>query len=108
MKNKNSTKLYKADFKEIYDNGKYITTRYVKLNFIFNNTDHMRVAFAINRKQGNAVERNKIKRKIKSIVSTIETKPNIDVLIQIKPVIKSASFTDIKSDLQGVISSIAS
>jgi ribonuclease P protein component len=108
MKNINSTKLYKADFNKIYNNGKFITSRYVKLNFIFNNQDNIRVAFAIKRTQANAVERNKIKRRIKSIVSTIENKPNIDILIQIKPVIKSADFTDIKNDLQGVISSIAS
>jgi ribonuclease P protein component len=108
MNNINSTKLHKADFNKIYYYGKFIATRYVKLNFIFNNKDHMRVAFAIKRNQANSVERNKIRRRIKSIVSTLEDRPNIDILIQIKPVIKNARFIDIKNDLKLAISSIAS
>ena len=65
MNNINSTKLHKADFNKIYYYGKFIATRYVKLNFIFNNKDHMRVAFAIKRNQANSVERNKIRRRLK-------------------------------------------
>lgn len=49
-----------------------------------NNLTHFRFAISIGRKYGNAVNRNKIKRQIRSIVRNQSSLPNYDYVIVVK------------------------
>ncbi|PZC40778.1 MAG: RNase P protein component [Chloroflexi bacterium] len=103
---KNKIRLHKNDFDKIYNERNISHSRYVKLYTAFNSYEHFRIAFAINRKQAGAVERNKIKRRIKNIINKIEINRNIDCIIHIKPMIKKASFIDIEKDIISIIENI--
>jgi len=53
------------DFQRVRRNGKFYASPLVVLAFLQNNQEHSRVGFVVNRRLGNAVQRNKIKRRMK-------------------------------------------
>ncbi len=64
---------------------------------------HFRFAVSVSKKYGNAVERNKIKRQIREIISKIEIIKEYDVFIVIKVKAKSLEFNDIKENIESLI-----
>jgi ribonuclease P protein component len=61
---------------------------------------HFRFAVSVSKKYGNAVERNKIKRRVREIVSNSEIIDHYDIFIVVKNGAKSLSFAEIKSSLE--------
>lgn len=60
---------------------------------------HFRAAVSVSKKYGNAVQRNKIKRQVREIVSKLDILPNYDVFIVIKNAASALSFNEIKSSV---------
>ena len=78
------------DFKKVYNNGKSLATYNLVLYYYSNRTDKNRVGFSISKKIGNAVVRNKIKRRLREIIRIKENlKKGYDIIIIArKPVIR--------------------
>ena len=55
----------RIDFRNIFTHGSVITNPYLKIHFLSNNLNLNRIAVVVSKKRGNAVERNRIKRKIR-------------------------------------------
>jgi ribonuclease P protein component len=63
-----------------------------------------RVAFAIGRQFGNAVNRNRVRRQAKAILRELELDlPTGRFLVGAKPTSKTSSFIELREDLQSLI-----
>lgn len=78
------------DFKNVYNRGKSFATYNLVLYYYPNRTDTNRLGFSISKKIGNAVVRNKIRRRLREIIRLKENlKRGYDiVIIARKPVVK--------------------
>jgi len=61
---------------------------------------HLRFAISVSKKFGNAVERNRMRRRIREIVQKAGLKPIYDYFIVVKPAAAPLQFADIAADLQ--------
>ena len=64
-----------------------------------NKIDHFRFAVSVSKKYGNAVERNKIKRRIREITRQANITAKTDFLIVAKPTARKLDFKEIKDNL---------
>jgi ribonuclease P protein component len=53
------------EFRYVYRRGKSVSDRYFVLIYIKTKTPHLKVGFSVSKKLGNAVHRNKLKRRMK-------------------------------------------
>ena len=102
----NKIKLYKQEIDNIYSSGKHLKSSYVKLIFLKNDLNINRIVFSIKKQSANAVQRNKIKRRIKSIICRNETINGFDIVIGVFPEIKLASFEDLEKDFKKIIAKL--
>lgn len=114
MKRLNSLKG-RNTFKEVYKKGKRLQSKNITIYFfkIDNNKENSReilknintystkIGIAVNKKIGNAVNRNRLKRKIRSICSEFINEMRTGYYIIIKPGIKTKDFSynKLKSDI---------
>tara|TARA_Y100001970_G_scaffold281516_1_gene392457 strand:+ start:754 stop:1074 length:321 start_codon:yes stop_codon:yes gene_type:complete len=99
----NKIKLYKQEIDNIYNTGKHLSSSYVKLIILKNDLNINRIVFSIKKQNANAVERNKIKRRIKSIICKNKQIKGCDIVISALPKIKLATFAELEEDLKKII-----
>lgn len=77
----------KGEIKNILCNGKKVTCEKYKIIFTPNCIKNDRIAILVSRKVGNAIKRNRIKRKFREIFRKAISRdpPYFDILIQIRP-----------------------
>lgn len=71
-----------------------------------NDKPHFRFSLSIGKKYGNAVKRNKIKRQIRSIISSLQISHPLDFVIVIKKSAQNLLFVEIESHIKNLISKI--
>ena len=105
MKSKIVALSKNEDFTNLLKNKK-ITNKYVTIFFgklDKKNNKKLNISFVTKRKLGNAVKRNKIKRRLKNIVNYIEKKIdmkfNYSYLVIAKPTMLDNEYTNIKETL---------
>lgn len=64
---------------------------------------HFKFAVSVSKKYGNAVQRNKIKRQIREIISKIDIINNVDIFIVVKPNKPQESFDEMKKSLSTLL-----
>jgi ribonuclease P protein component len=100
MKKRNIVKT-KRDFNNIINNGKCIKNKYYVVYSLDNNKNYDNFGISVGKKVGNAVIRNKYKRKIRSIID-IYRKDFInskDYIIILRSSALSISFQEMKESL---------
>jgi ribonuclease P protein component len=60
---------------------------------------HLRFAISVSKKFGNAVERNRVRRRIREIVAHANLKPAFDYFIVVKPAAAPLQFSEISANL---------
>ena len=105
MKSKIVALSRNQDFKDLI-NGKKITNKYVTIFFgkLKNkNFKELNISFVTKKKIGNAVKRNKIKRRLKNIINLavkkISVKFEYSYLVIAKPTMLNNDYTNIKETL---------
>lgn len=64
---------------------------------------HFRFAVSVSKKYGNAVERNKIKRRVREIISKYDISDRYDLFVVVKTGSINLSFDEIKESLEWLI-----
>lgn len=90
------------EFGLVYSRGTPCFGRYVVVSYLPTQRDVSRVGYAVSKKVGNAVTRNKIKRRLKAIIQnqTNQFSPGYDVVIGAKRSAVGASFAELEQDVR--------
>ena len=88
------------EIEEVLKNKKYSSNPYFSIYIKENNENHhFRYAISVNKKIGKAVVRNRIKRQVRSIISQIEIKDNIDVFIIVRSKVLDIDFNEMNKQI---------
>lgn len=94
------------DFKRVYEEGKSVNGRRLRLKIVQNDLPHSRVAIVVsNAISKRAVERNRIKRLMRSAAR--ELWPSVvvgkDVVLSAQPGAKSATLADLQAEIRWLL-----
>jgi len=90
------------EFSLVYKQGKPHFGKHVVVSVLPTDKAYSRVGFAVGKKVGNAVTRNKVKRRLRAIMhnTASEIPPGFDVIIGAKRTSVTVSFTELEGDLR--------
>jgi len=93
------------EFSSVYKQGKPNFGKYVVVSVLPTDRSSARVGFAVGKKVGKAVTRNKIKRRLRAIMQdhSQSISPGFDVIVGAKQKSVTASFTELEKDLCRVL-----
>lgn len=93
-----------TDFEKIIKNNKSLRSKYFYIYIEKSEEKKIyRFGLSVGKKIGNAVERNKVKRQIKEIISQNNYQNNFDCIIIVRKEIVNKTFSEIKKDLNEII-----
>ena len=99
MKKENRIKKSK-EIEEVLKNKKYSSNPYFTIYIKENNENHhFRYAMSVNKKICKAVVRNRLKRQIRSIISQITIKDNIDLFIIVRNKVLDIDFNEMNKQI---------
>ncbi len=95
----------RRDFSYTYKKGKSLSNSCLVLVYRNNGLDVSRVGFSISKKYGNAVERNKIKRRLKEIYRKriCDIRPGYDLIFIVRISAKGASFARLGNQMNNLL-----
>lgn len=98
---KNESLKNNRDFRSVYDKGKSFANRFLVMFYIRNETGVSRVGFSVTKKLGNAIVRNKVKRRMKESyrLHSHKFKKGYDIVFLSRVKAKSANYKEIESAL---------
>jgi len=99
----------KKDFFKLYKRGRCARGKYFNLIYLPNNLSHSRMAVVASKKVGNAVHRNKIRRRARELFrrnKDLLTSP-LDILLIAKKDIQLASWRDMRDQYFSVLQAIS-
>ncbi len=96
--------LRTADFDRALRTGRRVGSSYLSLFVSDNELGRPRVGFAVSRKLGNAVVRNRIKRRLRELVRPLaqSTQAGLDVVIVARPSAIDAEYARLRQDLDAL------
>ena len=95
-----------SDFRKVYKHGKSFANRNLVMYILDNKSDYTRVGNSVSKKVGNAINRNKIKRRIReSYRLNIDTniKCGYDIVFIARVAIKDVDYKDIEKSMNHLI-----
>jgi ribonuclease P protein component len=89
------------DFQQVRRSGKYYASPLVVLAFLQNELNHSRFGFVVSKRSGNAVRRNKIKRRMREVIRQFipRIKPGFDLVFVARQPIRQANYNQIQQSL---------
>ena len=89
------------DFQRIRDQGRHLHGGLVSLNVLDNDLPHNRFGFVISRRVGNAVVRNRVKRRLRAVVRSRLTKldEGFDIVVISHAAAAAASYHELDARL---------
>lgn len=92
-----------SDFRRVYNRGKSKATYNLVLYYYFNKNNVNRVGFSISKKVGNAVVRNKIRRRLKEIIRLKKNlKLGYDIVIIARKPVVNLDYSGLERDLNNL------
>jgi len=102
MKKENIIKK-SEEFEHIIKNNKSYRSKFFYIYIQKTNQETYRFGLSVGKKIGNAVTRNKTKRRIKEILSKNDYQKIFDCIIIVRREIKGSNFSEIKEDLNNAL-----
>ena len=88
-----------GQYAEVYGKGKSYPSELIVLRTLPNNLAHSRYGLSVSKKVGNAVTRNKLKRRLREINRMEPLKPGWDIVYILRPAAAKASFSSLKKSI---------
>ena len=97
------------EFKKVFNNSQAFVLPFIVIYILENNTDTARLGLCVSKKIGNAVTRNRIKRRIRAAVRSLTHEyRGYDVVVVARKSIVSRPYSDILHALRKALSKIHS
>ena len=91
------------EFEYIINNGKLLKNKLCVIYYIESKEKFSRFGISVSKKVGDAVKRNKIKRRIRDIIIKNSIKSNYDYVIIVRKEVGDLSFNELKDGLLSLI-----
>jgi len=88
----------------VFEEGTTFSNSMMVLKMASNELATNRFGFTVSKRIGNAVTRNKAKRRLKEIVRTLQIKQGWDVVLIARPQIRSSEFKRIEESVSDILS----
>lgn len=94
-----------SDFQRVRRLGKFHASPLMVLAFLRNELDHSRFGFVVSKRLGQAVQRNKIKRRMREAtrLRLEKIKPGFDVVLIARQPMNQANYADIEQSLEHLL-----
>ena len=101
----NNTKGLKkdSDFRKVYKHGKSFANRYLVMYILDNKSDSSRIGISVSKKVGNAIIRNKIRRRIREsyrLNGDENVKDGFDIVFIARVASKESEYKDIEKSIK--------
>ncbi len=87
----------RRDFDTVFQEGKILGNRLLVFRSVSNQLEHNRYGFVTSKRLGNAVVRNRVRRRLREGVRALATRPGSDVVISARAAAAQADFHELKS-----------
>lgn len=94
-----------SDFQRVRQLGKIYASPLMVLAFLRNGLEDSRFGFVVSKRLGNAVKRNKIKRRMREIARTrlINIEPGFDIVLIARKPIAQAGFSEMEKNFEQLL-----
>jgi ribonuclease P protein component len=94
-----------SDFQQVRRIGKFYASPFMALAFLRNELGYTRFGFVVSKRLGTAVQRNKIKRRLREAtrLRAARIKPGFDLIFIAKPPLNQASYTEIEQFIEDLL-----
>ena len=90
-------------FSQIHQEGRSIANSLLVVRVLRNELDHNRYGFMVSKRLGNAVTRNRIKRRLREVVRMAKLKDGWDAVFIVRKGAENANYDQLKSALENVL-----
>ena len=103
-----STLRSREDFRRVNAKGRTRSDRLMVVRFVPNDRDHDRFGISTGRRLGGAVQRNRVRRRVREVLRQApnETGHGWDILIVARPACAGATFDELHATLEGLLDAI--
>lgn len=88
------------DFDRVFQRGRHNSGRLLAVRSIANEQTLTRYAFAISKRVGNAVIRNRVRRRLREILRAFPVREGFDVVLTLRPEAATATFWELKAETE--------
>jgi ribonuclease P protein component len=96
---------HNVDFQRVRRNGKFHASPLMVLAFLRNELDYSRFGFVVSKRLGKAVQRNRIKRRMREVIRLhmSQIKPGFDLVFIARQPLNQASYAEIEQLLEKLL-----
>ena len=97
-----------VDFRAVYSSRRASRGRLLAVHWRTTELSHPRVGFSISKKVGDAVERNRLKRRLREVVRPllVDLDRGLDVVVVVRPVASGSTFAQLNSEFRSLTASV--